>query len=510
MNTAPVFLIDGSRASIADLHRVATGSTKVVLSTEPRFVGRLVASRETLEKALAAGRRVYGVTSGFGDSAESFVSEERRRDLARNLARYHRIGVGPKFDRAEIRSILFSRLVCLARGGSAVRVAVLDQLVAFLNLDLLPQVPCQGSVGASGDLTPLAYVASALMGEGDVIWQGRTLDAASALRESALLPLDLDARETLGLMNGTSAMTGLGALAVERSRRLIRWAIALGGLACEALSGDPQHFSPKLVGAKGHSGSNLVSTLLAEDLAGHSIEPERLQERYSVRCVPQVLGVAVDVLADAERYVETELNSINDNPLFDAESGEILHGGNFYGGHVCHAMDSLRAQLANVADILDRQLALLCSTHTNAGLPSNLVADGESHPERHGFKAAQITASALAVEAIKASFPVSVLSRSTENHNQDKVSLGTIAARDTLKVLEWVENLAAIHTLALLQALELRRRTRYSHRAQAMLEAVRPNSPTLGEDRALDRDVHVVLELYRAGALPLGELRSPG
>lgn len=226
----------------------------------------------------------------------------------------------------------------------------------------------------------------------------------------------------------------------------------------------------------------------------------RIQDRYSIRCTPQILGVLADVLADARRYVETELNAASDNPIIDPTTGRVAHGGNFYGGHVCHAMDSVKVQIANVADLLDRQLLLLCNPVTNAGLPSNLIGvDGPEASAHHGFKALQITTSALAAEAAKQSIPMSIFSRSTENHNQDKVSMGTIAARDALRILDLTEASAMIHALALAQAADLRGTAALSRSAQRLWSQVRALSPRLTEDRALDRDVEALLAAYRAG-----------
>lgn len=497
------FELSGQDLGLDSVLDVARETRTVTLSKESFFQDRLTASRAALDELIARGGHVYGVTTGFGDSCETSTADATRRDLARNLYRYHHAGVGEPFSREETRAVLFCRLVSLARGYSAVRTEVLERICRLLGEDALPQIPALGSVGASGDLTPLAYVAAAIAGDGPLISKGGLEDAAEFWRRVGLGPFELMPRESLAIMNGTSVMTGLAALAVLRGERLLRFSAKLSAFAWEALQGADGAFSETIINAKPHAGSIMVARFLREDLEGASMSRDagaRIQDRYSIRCTPQILGVLADVLADARRYVETELNAASDNPIIDPTTGRVAHGGNFYGGHVCHAMDSVKVQIANVADLLDRQLLLLCNPVTNAGLPSNLIGvDGPEASAHHGFKALQITTSALAAEAAKQSIPMSIFSRSTENHNQDKVSMGTIAARDALRILDLTEASAMIHALALAQAADLRGTAALSRSAQRLWSQVRALSPRLTEDRALDRDVEALLAAYRAG-----------
>jgi histidine ammonia-lyase len=505
MNLGSTIVLDGTHVTTEEVVAVAKKRTEVRLSNDPSFLTRLEKSRQTLQEAMARGESVYGITTGFGDSVTTRVEMNAGQTLGRNLSRYHRIGVGPAMTSIESRSVLFARLVALSQGMSAVRPRVLEHLATMLNADVTPVIPTRGSVGASGDLTPLSYIAAALLGEGLALVDNGRVSMAEAQKIRGLSPLEIDARETLAIMNGTSAMAGLGALAIERSRRVLRWATALSAMTLEALESDARQFHPRVARAKAHRGSIEIAEALTSDLTGHRARAGRLQERYSVRCTPQVLGVALDVWHDSQRYTEGELNGASDNPLFDPD-GTIFHGGNFYGGHICQAMDALRAQLANVADLLERQLILLCSPAMSEGLPPNLVRNASRYPERHGFKAAQITASALTAEAIKSAMPASVLSRSTENHNQDKVSMGMLATRDCLDVLELVEAVAAIVTLAVAQALEIRSNGSQTERGAAMLSALRARVPAVEEDRPMDVDVDAVLALFEEDALPIGAL----
>jgi histidine ammonia-lyase len=490
--------------------RIADGVARVEVSDDRAYRERLARGVARLEDHVRGGRRIYGVTTGFGDSCGTDVSALEGRALALNLTRYHRCGTGRPFDDVETVAILVARLASLARGYSAVRVEVLEQLALFANRRVLPRIPSEGSVGASGDLTPLAYVAAALAGEGDVTFEGRLCPAATALGALGAAPLTLEPKEALALVNGTSAMTGLAILAYDRARQLSRLAAALTAMAVEALRGEPGHFDARIFELKPHPGQATFARWVREDLGAESkrdASAARLQDRYSLRCAPHAAGVLLDVLPLARSFLETELNSVNDNPIVDPDSSDVLMSGNFYGGHVCHAMDSIKTCVANVADLLDRQLALLVNPVTSNGLPNNLVAvEGRAAATHHGFKAMQITASALTAEALKLTMPASAFSRSTENHNQDKVSLGTIAARDCLRIIELTETVAVVHLLGLCQAVELRGRDAMGPRSAALHAAVREVAAKNECDRPMDRDIVALLERYRERRLPMGDV----
>jgi histidine ammonia-lyase len=306
-------------------------------------------------------------------------------------------------------------------------------------------------------------------------------------------------------------MTGLGALAFERGLQLARLASALTAVASDTMLGNPEHFDARIAALRPHPGQITSASWIREDLAraggDPAAEPARIQDRYSIRCAPQIIGVLLDALAAARTIFETEFNGVNDNPLIDIDSGEILHGGNFYGGHVCFALDGLKAAVAGIADLLDRQLILLCGRETNGGLPENLVArTGDDRVTHHGFKAMQISTSALTAEALKLTAPASAFSRSTESHNQDKVSMGTIAARECLRILELTETVASIHTLAVCQAVDLRRGEARATRSLELHAAVRKHISMNEADRRQDHDIQTVIELHRNQELPVGDL----
>lgn len=447
---------------------------------------------------------IYGVTTGYGDSCVVAVPLEQVEALPRHLFTFHGCGLGKVLDEAATRAVLAARLQSLCHGVSGVRVELLERLQAFLEHDVLPVIPEEGSVGASGDLTPLSYVAATLSGQREVVYQGQRRSAAEVHTELGWEPLVLRPKEALALMNGTAVMTALACLAYARADYLLQLATRITALNVVALEGNPEHFDERLFAAKPHPGQMQVAAWLRQDLAidAPTAPLHRLQDRYSLRCAPHVLGVLADSLGLLRQFIETELNSANDNPLIDAEAERVLHGGHFYGGHIAFAMDSLKNLVGNVADLLDRQLALLVDVRYNHGLPSNLSGAPQATAMiNHGFKAVQIGASAWTAEALKNTLPASVFSRSTECHNQDKVSMGTIAARDALRSLELTEQVAAATLLAANQGVWLRQRAGERDLPAplaAMHRQLAGDFPPVIEDRALEGELRLCLERIRA------------
>jgi histidine ammonia-lyase len=492
---------------------LARGELQVGLSADPAFRARIVASQRALEARLASADAVYGVTTGVGASVSNTIDARHRALLPLNLLRFHGCGTGRILDDTEAAAVVAIRLVSLAKGHSAVGWDVLERLCDLLNHRLLPCIPEEGSVGASGDLTPLSYLAATLAGEREVTYRGAVRPAADALADAGLAPLELRPKESLALMNGTTVMTALGCLVADRARRLARLAAALTAVTSAVVRGNAGHFDARIFAWKPHPGSRRCAAWIRDDLASGpapAAPRARLQDRYSLRCAPHVIGVLVEAVDRAHETLEIELNGADDNPLVDPESGDVLHGGNFYGGHVAFAMDSLKAATASVADLLDRQLCLLCMPETNGGLPANLVAsDGDEAVTHHGMKAMQISTSALAAEALKLTMPAAAFSRSTESHNQDKVSMGTIAARDARRIVELTETIAAISLLAVCQGVDLRGDEVGSRRARALHTSVRKVVPKLEADRRQDLDIAAVLDLLRRRELPIGELTGP-
>lgn len=506
-----VLLLGSRPIRCEDIAAVAHGEVRVALDDSPALDERISRSARLLEKRLWAGDRIYGVTTGFGESCLTEVPVHLSEDLARNLVSFHGCGTGAMLTDPQSAAVVVARLASLAAGWSGVRREVLERLCDLVNHRILPLIPSEGSVGASGDLTPLSYVAAVVMGQRQVSYRGRTVSAAQAFEDAGLRPFNLGPKESLAIMNGTSVSSALTALAATRAHFLARLAAALTAMASEVMRGNPAHFDERIFAAKPHPGQARCAGWIREGIQYQPGNPRegRLQDRYSIRCAPHVIGVLLDALEWIQQWLETEINGASDNPLVDPVSGELLFGGNFYGGHACFAADGLKTAVANVADLLDRQLALLTSPGTSGGLPENLV--GRNNGDRsahHGFKAMQIAASALAAEALKLTMPASVFSRSTECHNQDKVSMSTIAARDCLRVVELTETVAAICTLAVCQAVDLRAGVGVHEPGAALRDAVRRRVPFNDGDRRQDGDIAEVLALIRTRALPVGGARA--
>ncbi|MCO4855790.1 aromatic amino acid ammonia-lyase [Herbaspirillum sp. WGmk3] len=504
--------------SIEDVVALARRERTAQLHDADSFRARIARGADFLDRLLREDGTIYGVTTGYGDSCTVTVPPELVPELPHHLYTYHGCGLGALFTPEQSRAILAARLNSLCQGFSGVSVALLEQITGLLHHDLLPQIPCEGSVGASGDLTPLSYLAAVLCGERQVWRDGSTVPAAEALAGAGMTPLRLRPKEGLAIMNGTAVMTALACLAFDRARYLCQLATRITAMSSFTLDGNAHHFDATLFSAKPHPGQQQVAGWLQRDLpCGQAHRNEkRLQDRYSVRCAPHVIGVLNDALPSLRQFIENELNSANDNPLIDPDGERVLHGGHFYGGHIAFAMDSMKTAVANIADLLDRQMALMVDQRYNNGLPANLSgARGPRAPINHGLKALQISASAWTAEALKLTMPASVFSRSTECHNQDKVSMGTIAARDCLRVLELTEQVAAALLITVRQGVWLRSQRQQAGdtplqdlpagRLAAMQAALAEDIAVVDEDRMLEPDLRLLLQRIRAQAWSLYE-----
>ena len=515
---SPAIIFGAAPLCIEDVVALAQRKRSASLHDETAFRARIRRGADFLDRLLREDGTIYGVTTGYGDSCTVTVPSELVAELPHHLYTYHGCGLGALFTPEQTRAILATRLNSLCQGFSGVSVGLLEQITALLQRDLLPLVPSEGSVGASGDLTPLSYLAAALCGEREVWRDGTVLPAGQALAEAGLQPLRLRPKEGLAIMNGTAVMTALACLAFDRARYLCRLATRITAMSSFTLDGNAHHFDATLFSAKPHPGQQQVAAWLRSDLpAGQPHRNEkRLQDRYSIRCAPHVIGVLNDALPSLRQFIENELNSANDNPLIDPDGERVLHGGHFYGGHIAFAMDSMKTAVANIADLLDRQMALMVDQRYNNGLPANLSgASGPRASINHGLKALQISASAWTAEALKLTMPASVFSRSTECHNQDKVSMGTIAARDCLRVLELTEQVAAALLITVRQGVWLRSRQQQAGdtplsdlpggRLAAMQEALARQIAVVDEDRMLEPDLRLLLQGIRHQAWALYE-----
>jgi histidine ammonia-lyase len=521
----PELRLDGRTLTIDDVVAVATSVRSLAPELTEATWQRCAESNALKHQIIDSKQPIYGVTTGFGDSASRQVAPEKTAALQRNLVNYHLNGTGPAASAEVVRAMMLIRANCLARGVSGARPQLIEHLIALLRADVLPIVPERGSVGASGDLVPLCYLASAIQGDGMVRHDGELRSSAAAHELLGRRPATLEAKEGLALINGTSFMSAFAVLAVAQATEIAFAAELCTALAVEVLLGNRGHYASFLHAQKPHPGQvdsaerihrYLTDSRLARDhdailrdndpLADRSYQElnRRVQESYSVRCAPHVIGVLHDTLTWARQWLTVEINSANDNPLFDVASGHVYSGGNFYGGHVGQAMDSLKVATASVADLLDRQLELIVDEKFNNGLTPNLIPFAAAVDEaglHHGYKGMQIACSALTAEALKNSAPATVFSRSTEAHNQDKVSMGTIAARDARTVADLTCEVVAIHLHALCQGIDLRGADRASQVARRVHAAVRREVAPLTGDRRMDTDIQALTGLIRSGAL---------
>lgn len=501
-------IFGSAEISVEEIVAIARGLSEVSLCESRDFKEKIEKGVTFLDRLLAEDGVVYGVTTGYGDSCTVELTPDLVQELPLHLTRFHGCGMGRHLTPELSFATLAVRLASLSRGYSGVRYELLEQLAALLKYRIAPAIPEEGSVGASGDLTPLSYVAAALMGEREVYLNGQLISADEALEMAGLQAMKLRPKEALALMNGTTVMTALGCVAFARAEYLTRLVSRISAMASIALLGNSHHFDEKLFSLKPHPGQMQIAAWIRDDLNHHSSprNSSRLQDRYSIRCAPHVIGVLRDALPWMRSNLECELNSVNDNPIIDGEGERVLHGGHFYGGHVAFVMDSMKNCVANLADLMDRQMALLMDPKFNNGLPPNLSAAlGQRAKVNHGFKAVQIGVSAWTAEALKHTMPASVFSRSTECHNQDKVSMGTIAARDCLRVLELTEQVAAAELLAVCQAIEIRLRRGELQEADMgaevleMKKLVLSDFPLLVEDRVLEGDLRRTLGNIQQG-----------
>jgi histidine ammonia-lyase len=462
-------VLTGADLAITDVEAVARGNVSVALDEHARE--RMQEARDVIEALVAEGAVVYGVTTGFGDLASTFIEPAQAGQLQENLLMSHAAGVGPAFPREIVRAMLVLRANTLALGHSGCRPLLVDRLLAFLEAGIHPVVPEQGSLGASGDLAPLAHLALPLIGRGHVEYRGQVLPALLALREAGLEPLTLEAKEGLALLNGTQMMGAIGALLLADSDRLVRTASVAAAMSVEALLGTDVAFAAAYQLARPHPGQVAVAAELRHLLRDSGLQrthhgsAHKVQDPYSLRCVPQVHGAVRDALDHLRRVLDIELNSATDNPLVfsgggvaDADTmatggGRVISGGNFHGEPIALALDFAKLALAELGSISERRTALLVDHRLNGGLPPFLA---RSSGVESGMMIYQYTAAALVSEHKVLAHPASVDSIPTSANQEDHVSMGSIAARHARSVLIGVERIIAIELLVAAQALDLR------------------------------------------------------
>jgi histidine ammonia-lyase len=515
-------VLTGADLSIADVEAVARGGQLVCLGEEART--RMVEARDVIERLVAAGEIVYGVTTGFGDLATTFIAPSDSARLQENLLVSHAVGVGDPLPRDVVRAMLLLRANTLALGHSGCRPVLVDRICDLLRLGIHPVVPSQGSVGASGDLAPLAHLAMPLTGRGLVEVDGRVVEAADALRTAGIEPLELQAKEGLALLNGTQMMSAIGALVSADAARLARTASVAAAMSCEALLGTDVAYAAAYQLARPHPGQIAVAAelrwLLRDStlMTSHHASSHKVQDPYSLRCVPQVHGAVRDALEYLRGVLDVELNSATDNPLVFPQGGVadataaatggglVISGGNFHGEPVALAMDFAKLAISELGAISERRIALLVDHRLNGGLPPFL-----SHGSglESGMMLLQYAAAALASENKVLAHPASADSIPTSANQEDHVSMGSIAARHAMTVLTNVQRIVALELLVAAQALDLRlaaiaadgRQVRPGAGVSEAHARIREVVAHLDRDRLQTSDIEAATLLVRDGRL---------
>ena len=498
-----MLILDGQPLTLEEIDAVALASNPVEVA--PDALSRVTQSRGLIEKILSAGETVYGVNTGFGKLADVHIADDKLAELQINLVRSHAGGVGQSLSEAESRAMLLLRANVLAKGFSGVRPELLQLLVAMLNAGVHPVIPEKGSVGASGDLAPLAHLALVAVGEGEAFYRGERIAGGEALRRAGLKPVQLTAKEGLALLNGTQAMTAVGALAVSRAQRVVELCDLAGAMSLDALKGTPAAFDARIQKARPHAGQIAAAEHLLHLLVGSQIREShregdtRVQDAYCLRCMPQVHGAVRGALAHVSQVLETEAGSATDNPLvFPGADEAVISGGNFHGAPLSYAFDYAAIAMTDLAGITERRIDRLLNPDINEGLPAFLAMDpGLSS----GFMIAQIVAAALINECQVLSHPSSTGSIPTDGGKEDHVSMGMTGAIKLRQIVEHVERVLGIELMCAAQALEFRRPLKSSAKIEEAHAAIRRVVPKLERDRVLSGDIDAIAAAIRNGAL---------
>ena len=483
----------------------------IKLNDSQEFIDFINAGHDFLIDNISKGRPIYGVTTGYGEAGQNYAAFEEAEELQRNLYSFHGCGVGEYLSAEVSRIMVTIRMISLSKGKSGISYDLLKRFELLLAKKLYPLIPSQGSVGASGDLTPLSYIAAVIAGEREVIYNGEVRDTAEVYKELGIEPYTFKPKEALAIMNGTAAMSAIAIDSIEKFEVLLDSSESFVASIFELLLCDITPLEPFVHDSKPFDGqrkaaanvlakcsdSKLTHEAFSRYENFHLEKEQNIQDRYSIRCSPQVLGVIHDNLEIAKRWIETEINGVNDNPLIDHIGGRIYTSGNFYGGYIAHAMDTMRICVGNLADLLDKEFGLLVDHKFNKGLGESLKLNTKS--THHGFKAMQITLSSLTADVIMNTVPASLHSRPTESFNQDKVSMGTTAALHFSKQLPNLANMLSIALMGMAQAVDIRGKEMCSPFLQKNYDALRDRVEKLTDDRRMDIDIKAVNEMLQEG-----------
>ncbi len=491
--------INGESLSIEQVVSVARNGQAVALAAEAR--AGIVASRKLVETIVANGQAVYGITTGVGELATTVISPDQAAQLQRNLLRSHAVGVGEPLADDVVRAMILLRANALAKGFSGVREELITFLIELLNRNIIPRIPAQGSVGASGDLAPLAHLALVVIGEGECMVAGQRTPSADVLAAAGLEAMTLEPKEGLALINGTQLITALGVLAVHDARQLLKTAQVASAMSLEALNGTDKVFDERIHAARPHPGQVRCAANMRKLTADSTIiishkDCQKVQDAYTLRCIPQVYGAVMETVDHAASVLAVEINSANDNPLIFAETGEVISGGNFHGEPLAFVMDSLGMALAEIASLSERTIDRLVNPHLS-GLPPFLV---ESSGINSGFMITQYTAASLVSENKTLAHPSSVDSIPTSAGQEDHVSMGTTSARHARMILHNVQQVLAIELLCAAQGMDFHEEAPAAGTAAAH-ERIRQDIPHLGGDRMLYPDIEAAHELLASGEI---------
>ncbi len=491
-------VIDNQLITLKELRVAWSDAVEVSLGNDARR--RIAESHELIDDIVAAGDCVYGVNTGFGILANVHIENDDLGQLQENLVRSHAVGVGADLPDEIVRLIMLMKVIALAEGFSGVSLRLVEALCTLINQQVYPRIPCKGSVGASGDLAPLAHMAGVLIGVGEARVNGVLVPATQALAEVGLEPLRLGPKEGLALLNGTQVSTALALAAVFRTENALAAALVAGALSTDAMQGSDTPFDRRIHNVRGQGGQIAVANVLRELMHGSEIrashiECDRVQDPYSIRCQPQVVGACLDVLRHVCKVLETEANAVTDNPLVFADTHAVLSGGNFHAEPVAFAADYLALAIAEIGAMSERRTALLIDPHMSS-LPAVLV---EESGLNSGFMIVQVTAAALASELKSLAHPASVDSLPTSLNQEDHVSMATFAARRLHDMLDNVNYIVAIELLAAAQGTEFHRPKHSSAALESVIATVRDVSPRLADDRSLATDIERVAALIDRG-----------
>ena len=482
-------------------------SDKIEISNDKKFIDHINETHNFLINEIKDGKPIYGITTGYGASGKNYVSYEDSKILQTNLFRFHGCGVGKKLSYKVCKYALIARTISLSKAKSGVSIELLKRLEMLIQKDIIPVIPSQGSVGASGDLTPLSYIAAVVAGEREVYYKGEIKDVIEVYKELNITPYTFKPKEALAIMNGTTIMSAIALAAIEEFETILDSMESFVAGMFEVLLGDDTPVADFVHLSKPFSGQIQSAKNIKRKIESSKLTHGRddrydkffadndlnIQDNYSMRCAPQVLGVIRDNLEISKNWVEQEINSVNDNPLIDGVNKKIYTSGNFYGGYVAHAMDTLKICAGNLADLLDKEFALLVDHKFNRGLGENLKLSHE--PFYHGFKAMQITLSSLSADVMKNTTAASIFSRPTESLNQDKVSMGTTAANDFSKMIPDLYNMLSIAFIGMAQAVDIRGKDLVSPHLTNIYENIRKDVKPLYEDRRMDFDIEKIYTL---------------